>query len=91
MDQLLAGEEDDGDGEAEDAEDGMGAAGRPDDGVDQLLAGAAAEEEEGEGLDHVLAAASGAFFGDILPPGFRPRCGPWKSGHASWAVPPRAC
>lgn len=77
------------DEEDEEAEDAMGAAARPDDGVDQLLAGA---DEEGEGLAHVLAAASGAFlFGEILPTGLRPRCGPWKSGHSSWAVPPRAC
>lgn len=81
------GEDDGGEG---DEGVGMGAAGRPDDGVDQLFTGA--DEEEGEGLDHVLAAvASGFFFEETLDTGFRPRCGPWKSGHASWTVPPRAC
>lgn len=69
----------------------MGAAGRPDDGVDQLLAGT--DEEEGNGLDHVFAAAAacGGFFGETLDTGFKPRCGPWNSGHSSWTVPPRAC
>lgn len=87
---------------AGDEGDATAAAGRPDDGVDQLLAegagvddeedgvgqlltGGADEEEDGkDDVVDVFAAPPVAFLGgENLATGFKPRCGPWNSGHFS--------